>query len=226
MRHRRTFNILAWVGAGVLGLPVASATVASGYPEYQIWSQKKLSDWLPAIMSQPLWLVLITVTVIGYLAVMYYCATGTPPPPSEQEMEDLEFSRLRAYGRARVRYDEEVLKAPKNDSDVEIEMRDVYKNTGTVHGNMGPTTNIYGKPQFEMTDAVMEDARQKLGSPRPISMAWVGSEKSHQDGAKLAVFLTKNGFSINEISGIGVLAPPLSTPIELRGSTVYVDSDK
>lgn len=225
MRHPRIFSALAAVGTAIIGVPVASAVFASGYPDYRKWSQKQFQDWFPAV-TEPLPLVIAAFFVVGYLAILFYCGTGKLAPPSLDELERQELDRLRAHGNAREKYAKEKLEVPKQPSDVEIGMGDTYKNSGTVFGNMGPTTNIYGKQPFQMTDAVLASVADQIGSPRQLGIYWVGSQQSHADAERLAIYLNGRGFTIDRMGGIGMLIPQLSKPIELRGDDLYVDSDK
>lgn len=131
---------------------------------------------------------------------------------------------LRATGRAQALYEQERADIPKSDKD--LHMGDHYENNGTVHGNMGPTHNHYGKQPFQMTQSVMEEVATHLGGLDEIEVDWIGTLQSRADMQKLGDFLEARGIKIRRGGGIGMLIPPLSTPIELRGNKLLVDSTK
>lgn len=105
-------------------------------------------------------------------------------------------------------------------------MGDHYENKGTINGNMGPTHNHYGKPQFKMTQAVMDDVAGQLVGVHEITVDWIGTAQSRDDAQKLGDFLEGRGIMVHRGGGVGMVVPALSTPIELRGACLMVDSSK
>lgn len=98
------------------------------------------------------------------------------------------------------------------------------QNFGTNLGHLR-SAHQHGPVPFEMSETAMADIASRLGPPGPISLNAIGGEKSKKAVALLANFLGNKGFTIT-ISWIGVLAPPLDQPIELRANGVYVDASK
>ena len=112
------------------------------------------------------------------------------------------------------------------DNNAAIQTGDSFNqsHSGSGHNIVAETVH-FGPTPFQMTEAVMADVANQLGTPRPITFYAVGGEKSQQAVELLAAHLATRGFTF-EINWIGVLGPPLDRPIELRASSVYVDASK
>lgn len=212
------------------GLGAAMMAAAATKPEDAVsnlsgWAKLLHLDSIANLVSNPGadTIAFITGAIMLIGAAAWWVLRGADKR-LEKRLEAEELARLRAHGRAREKYEKEVLEVPTTKED--IQMGDSYQNNGTVNGNFGPTTNIYGKPPFQMSEAVLAEVAAKIGPARAIGLHWVGSQRSYTDAETLARYLEHKGFAVHRKGGIGMLIPQLSKPIELRGSDLYVDSDK
>lgn len=214
-------------GVGTLVRAAAATKPEDAISNLSAWATKLHlegpASWLQAVPGSDYFGFLIGALMLTAAIVAWRVMRGASDR-LEAKLELEELRRLRAHGRAREKYEKEILEVPEKPED--IKMGDTYQNNGTVHGNMGPTTNIYGKQPFQMTQTVLAEVLSKIGEPRAIGMHWVGSQQSFSDSEVLATYLEQKGFTVERKGGIGMLVPPLSKPIELRGSDLFVDSDR
>ena len=82
----------------------------------------------------------------------------------------------------------------------------------------------FGKQLFEMTDALMTEIARKVAVHDLVKLTAVGSSRSYEAVVRLSSYLQGLGKQVS-ISMIGVMAPPLSQPVEIRGNEVYVNAD-
>jgi hypothetical protein len=94
------------------------------------------------------------------------------------------------------------------------------------HTGSGNNIVNLGRQKFDMTEKVMDEIIQNLGSTRVLDLAAIGSQRSQIAVDILAQFLKARGFIIHSISHIGMRVPPMSDPLSFEDGCIYVDADK